>query len=683
MKISKFIYLLLTSFLIIGSLSAQTPKWVSTEVQKRNVVLEHFTGIGVWFPHGDRKAIELTQFYPNKIIIINNYCGIFGSYSQEIDHLILTTDEGDCIWDEISMQKNDFYKEVTLGYPEGSINRSQIPWSISYMEWETPAINIMKENSAVNIYVKPSIDFATRELTVEVEYYYTFDSKASVNFLSVVLLQNEIVGFMDNAKANPEYAINDSLYRHMHVLRKEITSSGAWGEPITTTTKGSYGLKKYTMILPDSIKNVPLDITKLEVAAFISENTGNIYTGHNAVIEVSEDIRTDLAVEDITEYNNNLIFEPIHPKIKVTNKSELPVTKFDIGYTLSNTYNIFGHYGYHKIYDTVLTQIERYSGTLNKGESVILEFSEITQSDFKSAFNCITTSVSNIYSNDVSLVDLEITDNMYETDKICLIDTLFNETEITFESTDTISNTGSLPVHTVFDYSLNSFFFIDHRTGADNTKKAAVFLLGSKYKSAFKPSGYIMLGEIDCKDNPNKVLSYYYAYSDGQKHGTSPRIVVDISKDQGKTWERISANICQETGEAEGFEKIYIPTSEEYKYVQINLYDYVKENFLLRIGCIPGTNGEALWIDEISIKNADNESIDENTKLSVYPNPVSNILHINNNNLLGEEYEIYDMSGELIIKDINNSNIINVGNLSAGTYSLKIKSSVFNFIKKQ
>ena len=35
---------------------------------------------------------------------------------------------------------------------------------------------------------------------------------------------------------------------------------------------------------------------------------------------------------------------------------------------------------------------------------------------FKSAFNCITTSVSNIYSNDVSLVDLEITDNMYETD---------------------------------------------------------------------------------------------------------------------------------------------------------------------------------------------------------------------------------------------------------------------------
>ena len=99
----------------------------------------------------------------------------------------------------------------------------------------------------------------------------------------------------------------------------------------------------------------------------------------------------------------------------------MPVTKFDIGYTLSNTYNIY--HGYHKIYDTVLTQIERYSGTLNKGESVILEFPEITQSDCKSAFNCIRTSVSNIYNNDVSLFDLDITDNVYETDKMCLIDT--------------------------------------------------------------------------------------------------------------------------------------------------------------------------------------------------------------------------------------------------------------------
>ncbi|MBQ6269317.1 MAG: T9SS type A sorting domain-containing protein, partial [Bacteroidetes bacterium] len=88
------------------------------------------------------------------------------------------------------------------------------------------------------------------------------------------------------------------------------------------------------------------------------------------------------------------------------------------------------------------------------------------------------------------------------------------------------------------------------------------------------------------------------------------------------------------------------------------------------------------WIDEISIKNAPEESIVENTKLSIYPNPASNILHINNDNLLGAEYEIYDISGKLIIKDINNTKTINIETLSTGSYSLKIKDSIFNFIKK-
>ena len=87
-------------------------------------------------------------------------------------------------------------------------------------------------------------------------------------------------------------------------------------------------------------------------------------------------------------------------------------------------------------------------------------------------------------------------------------------------------------------------------------------------------------------------------------------------------------------------------------------------------------------IDEISIKNSSNESIKEDYNLSVYPNPASNILHINNINLLGEEYKIYDMSGKMIIKGINNTNEINIENLSTGTYSIKIKDNIFNFIKK-
>ena len=150
-----------------------------------------------------------------------------------------------------------------------------------------------------------------------------------------------------------------------------------------------------------------------------------------------------------------------------------------------------------------------------------------------------------------------------------------------------------------------------------------------------------------------------------------------------KTWEKISEMFCDETGQLSGTTEIYFPKTNEYKQVQINLSEYVKENFIVRIGGIPGSNGNALWIDEISIANGSyDESIEDDINISLYPNPVSNILYIKNSNLLGEKYKIYDMSGKMIIKGVNNSNDINVETLSTGYYSLKIKDSIFKFIKK-
>ncbi|MBQ6269407.1 MAG: Omp28-related outer membrane protein [Bacteroidetes bacterium] len=699
MKKSNFIYLLLTSFLIIGSLSAQTPKWVSTEVQNRTAVLEHFTGIHCsGCTKGYKIADELLKLYPDKFIIINNHSGIRSNhiYPEQFD---FRTEEGDLIY-----SNSRLYIYITEE-PDGAINRSTEPWSIFSDEWESTAVDIMNQPSIVNIYVKTDINFTTRELIVEVEYYYTSDSPASENYLTVMLLQNEIVGHQDGGKKYyPEYVVNDSLYRHNHVLRKVLSNDGAFGEPITNTKKGSYECRKYRLLLPDSIRNVPLELkslnrfchTNLEVVAFISESKSNIYTGYKSAVEIPKSIRTDLKVEDVTDYHNTLKFEPIHPKIKVTNNSDLPVTKFDMEYTLSNIQDtLYFDYIYNahtkKIYDTIISKSNKYYDILKKGESFIFEYPEITWDAFNTASNYISHAfVSNAYSYDVLLLDVDTTDNTSDISKICLLDTSFSETEISFESSlSTLTNT--IPVHTFLDKSFNSYFAVRKPSdlgyniqscGAKNTRGAVMFLLSKPFHVADKP-GYIMFGEIDCKDNPNKVLTYYYSYCYGLEifKGTAPKIITEISKDWGQSWQRISEITCEEYPWEKNTE-IFIPTSSQYKYVQINLYDYVKENFIIRIGCIPGSDGDVLWIDEISIKNADNEGIEENTKLSVYPNPATNILHINNSNLLGEEYEIYDLSGKLIIKDINNSNIINVENLSAGTYSLKIKDSIFNFIKE-
>ena len=62
-----------------------------------------------------------------------------------------------------------------------------------------------------------------------------------------------------------------------------------------------------------------------------------------------------------------------------------------------------------------------------------------------------------------------------------------------------------------------------------------------------------------------------------------------------------------------------------------------------------------------------------NPDLTVYPNPVNSILHIEN---AGEDlllyYEVYDMRGVLVQFDSSPTTLINLEKLSSGTYLLKI-----------
>ena len=304
-----FIKIILMSFLFIGIVHAQTPKWVSTEVQNRTAVLENFTGIyDVLCPKGHKTANEILKEYPDNFIIINNYFKL-ANYSSSNKSFNLTIPEGD----SIASKAGNFgkYPPGIGSTPCGSINRylnsydqesySTKTLAMSYKAWETAVYHITEQKSIVNVYVKPEIDINTRELIVEVEYYYTEDSPVSENFLTIMLLQNEIVGYQAGGnKYNPDYvphdtivSVRDSLYRHMHVLRKLISGGGAWGDTITNTQKGTYEYKKYTLNLSDSINNIPIDINNLEVVAFISESKSNIYTGHKAFAEISDDFKTD------------------------------------------------------------------------------------------------------------------------------------------------------------------------------------------------------------------------------------------------------------------------------------------------------------------------------------------------------------------------------------------------------
>lgn len=72
-------------------------------------------------------------------------------------------------------------------------------------------------------------------------------------------------------------------------------------------------------------------------------------------------------------------------------------------------------------------------------------------------------------------------------------------------------------------------------------------------------------------------------------------------------------------------------------------------------------------------------SVDDNqlTEIRLYPNPTKNWLTIDGSNLQHTQINIYDLNGRLVLKKqlTDSTTVLNVENLSAGTYILKLKDS--------
>ena len=78
------------------------------------------------------------------------------------------------------------------------------------------------------------------------------------------------------------------------------------------------------------------------------------------------------------------------------------------------------------------------------------------------------------------------------------------------------------------------------------------------------------------------------------------------------------------------------------------------------------------------------ESIAINEKVSVYPNPATNQLHVNYTGAITPDavLEIYDITGNLLLRqNANETNEINISHLANGFYLVKIGGAVKRFVK--
>jgi len=257
----KISLLVILSFALLSSIMAQT--LVSTDIQARNAVLEEFTGIHCTYcPEGHVIAQQLVDENPGRVVAIAIHQGGYASPgSGEPD---FRTEFGDAIANQTGL----------TGYPSGTVNRHLFNGAsvtaLGRSGWTPAAQEIMAEDSHVNVGVSTSYDDASRELTINVELYYTSDSPESTNLLNIALLQNHIFGPQTGGGQGDNY-------EHMHMLRHLIT--GQWGVEISNTTSGTFFQQTFTYTVPEDYNEVACIVDDCDIAVFVSETHQEIYSG--------------------------------------------------------------------------------------------------------------------------------------------------------------------------------------------------------------------------------------------------------------------------------------------------------------------------------------------------------------------------------------------------------------------
>lgn len=240
---------------------------VSTTPAPRNVVLEEFTGIKCGFcPDGALKATAIHDANPGRVVLIAIHEGSYSNPSAGQP--------------DFRTQWGAALKTLSqlTGFPSGMVNREIYgggsTLAMSRSDWSSAADVILNDgNSPVNIGMKSSWNSSSRELTVDVELYYTADG-GGTHLLNIVFLESGVLGYQAGAANSPNY-------EHNHILRDMLTDQ--WGEEITATSKDDSFTKTYKYTVDNAWV-----IENCQIAAFVTQSDHKkIFTG--VEIEAKDD----------------------------------------------------------------------------------------------------------------------------------------------------------------------------------------------------------------------------------------------------------------------------------------------------------------------------------------------------------------------------------------------------------
>ncbi len=329
------------SFLAFGAF-AQTI--VSTTPENKKVILEEYTGINcVYCPQGHAIAQAMKDANPDDVFLINIHVGGFATPGAGQPDF--RTPFGTAIAAQAGV----------TGYPQGSINRHVFSGSSTAMgrgQWTGAGNTIRSESSYLNMGVEAEIDVATRELTVDVEAYYTDDSPQATNKLNVALLQNNTLGPQTGGGMGNNYV-------HQHRLVHLIT--GQWGDDVSPTTMGTLIDENYTYTVPANYNGVPVPLEDLEIVVFMTETQQEIISGNGAKPTFTNlPFNNDVLVASDVELDDQC-GQDYGPTVTIQNRGNNTLTSVAIDYSINGgateTYNWTGSLSEYETEEIVLDPI--------------------------------------------------------------------------------------------------------------------------------------------------------------------------------------------------------------------------------------------------------------------------------------------------------------------------------------
>lgn len=628
-NVLKSLIIVIALFLTSG-IFAQTI--VSTTPMNKRVVLEEYTGINCGYcPDGHKIANDILVAHPGVFFPIAIHQGSYAAPSAgQPDY---RTSFGNSLANQTGL----------TGYPAGTINRHVWTGTVTDIDrsvWSSYTNTALGQSSPVNVALTANVDYATRELTVLVEVYYTANSAQPTNKLNVALLQSNVKGPQANgALYNPTMVTPDGQYLHQHMLRYLIT--GQWGVTIPTTTTGTFFTQTFNYTIPASYTSVPVELPQLEVIAFVTEGNQEILSADGVPVNLPSYDASVTAISNVPSYTCTGSFAPT---ITLKNAGTTNLTSAIINYSVDggtvSTYNWNGSLATGATTNVVLPSI---STTSNGSHTLTVSSSSPNGSTDMNTLNDAYNSNFSVFMNStITPITQNFTSSTFPPANYAIVDAV----------PDGLNWARGTAGHTAAGSAYINFYTIASGKIDD-----------------------LILPLVDFTNTTNSSMTFWVAYR--QYSNENDKLEVDVSTNCGTSWTQkwMKSGTTLKTGAAmtSAFTN---PTSAEWRQETVDLSSYNgQNNVMIRIRSTSAYGNNA-FVDDINVTGLmtgfENQGIE--AAISLFPNPSNGKMYITNAE--NSTIELFDMIGNMVYSNVvvSDNEQLNFSEISAGSYFVRISN---------